>query len=59
MGQCSAETLGGTADPWRRLPLQIRYWKAGAKAAAAERVRTAGLDTSALSRACTPAPSTT
>ena len=28
--------------------LQIRYWKAGAKAAAAERVRTAGLDTSAL-----------
>ncbi|XDB58320.1 hypothetical protein AB1E18_011733 [Capra hircus] len=30
------------------LGYEIRYWKAGAKAAAAERVRTAGLDTSAL-----------
>lgn len=28
-------------------PLQIRYWKAGDKEAAADRVRTAGLDTSA------------
>lgn len=36
-----------TADPRVPCSLQIRYWKAGDKEAAADRVRTAGLDTSA------------
>lgn len=36
-----------TADLGYPDPLQIRYWKAGDKEAAADRVRTAGLDTSA------------
>lgn len=36
-----------TADPGLFLPPQIRYWKAGDKEAAADRVRTAGLGPSA------------
>lgn len=43
----SPAVLHLTAEPRVSRPPQIRYWKAGDKEAAADRVRTAGLDTSA------------
>lgn len=46
-GQERPAVLRLTAEPRVSRPLQIRYWKAGDKEAAADRVRTAGLDTSA------------